>query len=69
MASQKIMGIPSGELHFTLTIQKGKTAHAVRVEHLPTGTMAECGREVSTYRNRSVALQMVALGLRLRRGE
>jgi len=37
----------------------GATAYPVRVEHLPTGTVAIVGRHRSQHKNRSAAMAMI----------
>lgn len=41
----------------------GGTNWPVRVVHEPTGLIAECGYERSSYKNREVAMSMIEWGL------
>lgn len=41
----------------------GVTTAIVRVTHIPTGLVAQCGCERSQMRNRTVALSMLEWGL------
>ena len=43
--------------------QAGLPATDVRVTHLPTGMMAQCGEGRSQHRNRMIAQEMVEWGL------
>jgi len=43
--------------------QQVGTETGVRVTHLPTGLTAECRTEMSQYRNRQIALDMILGGL------
>lgn len=41
----------------------GIPAHSVRITHLPTGVMAQCGHERSQHKNRRVAMEMLEWAL------
>lgn len=41
----------------------GLPASAIRVTHIPTGLMAQCGEERSDHKNRIIATEMVQWGL------
>lgn len=43
--------------------QAGCPAADVRVTHLPTGIMAQCGDMRSQHKNRAVAMEMIEWGL------
>lgn len=43
--------------------QAGTPATAVRVTHIPTGLMAQCGEGRSQHRNRLIAGEMLEWGL------
>ena len=41
----------------------GTPAAAIRVTHIPTGIMAQCGEERSQHKNKQIALEMVEWAL------
>lgn len=41
----------------------GTPVYPVRVVHVPTGLVAECGYERSQHKNRETAMQMIEWGL------
>jgi protein subunit release factor A len=41
----------------------GTPSYPVRVIHVPTGLMAECGYERSQHKNKETAMQMIEWGL------
>jgi protein subunit release factor A len=43
--------------------QAGTPLSSVRITHIPTGLMAQCGYERSQHKNRQTALSMLEYGL------
>ena len=41
----------------------GTPASAVRVTHIPSGVMAQCGVSLSNYKNRTIAIGMIEAAL------
>jgi protein subunit release factor A len=46
----------------------GMPATAVRVVHIPTGIVAQCGAHRSTHKNKTIALEMIEFALLSLRG-
>ena len=40
-------------------MQAGDPPSAIRVTHIPTGTMAQCGLERSQHKNKKMAMEML----------
>lgn len=41
----------------------GEYYNSIRVTHIPTGMIAECGYERSQYKNRKIVMEMMEYGL------
>jgi protein subunit release factor A len=41
----------------------GTPASAIRVTHIPSGVMAQCGVSLSSYKNRTIAIGMIEAAL------